>query len=86
MSRNNTARGRISLGQEEASETDEKLEKRTERTTPVNPASTSELVEEGKRLYASQLRNKLEPEQVGEFVVITISTCTRLGHSQGMPR
>jgi len=49
------------------------MEKRTERTEPtaaLNPASASKLAEEGQRIYTSQLKSKLEPEHVGEFVAI----------------
>ena len=48
----------------------EKLKETTERTGPGNAASTSELAEEGQRIYSSQLRPMLEPQHLGEFVAI----------------
>ena len=46
----------------------EKLKKRNESTDRRGPASTSELADEGQRIYASQLKDKLEPQHTGEFV------------------
>jgi len=48
----------------------EKFKETTEPAAPGNTASTSELAEEGKRIYSSQLKNMLEPQHVGEFVAI----------------
>jgi len=48
----------------------EKLKGRTDPTTRVNRTSTRELAEQGQQFYASQLRNKLEPQHIGQFVAI----------------
>jgi|SRR5215469_11080675 len=48
----------------------EKLKERNDSIARRVPASASELAEEGQRIYAGQLRNKLEPEHIGEFVAI----------------